>query len=624
MSDAPREYPFYNELRRAVFSGSSRTIVLTGNVQDLFCLDQKGGKPAPATYVPLADFLSRRMDAATLVPVVYELGKPIRFVNDDDRKRFRDAWVRFQTGSTDDSDVKIARFMEPHRKAELDGIPAEFDRQLEEAAGNPAVALTTLQAMCACSRAVVKGQPVFVHEDGTRLQLVIIIEGADLLIPRGQADTMSDASLYRLAICRDWFSDIAFVEGQDTVILITESRSLLHDRVAKLPQLAEVAIPSPDEGERLAFVRWFEAQRAAAGKPVPKYWESAEALAKFTAALTLHALRQLLVDAAHDGRTLTSRDVIKQVEAFIQGQLGEGVVEFRKPEHTFDDLKGFRSEKAFVQAKVLRRLRTTKKHALTSIIVCGAIGAGKTYFWEAVAAMLGIPVLELKNLRSQWFGQTDVIFERLRRVLEALSKVLIYVNEADTAFGGVGADTHETERRLTGKLQAMMADPRLRGRVHWILDTARVHLLSPDLRRPGRGGDLIFAMFDPEGEDRSDFIRWTVEEVLDGQLDDETFRAIDAATKGYYAGAFSSLRAELLGEADGGKLAAAQVLAVVDDITPADIGPTRRYQTLQALLNCTRKSLRPVQYRSLKGEAWEKQIESWNIEAARLEAAGIH
>ena len=92
-----------------------------------------------------------------------------------------------------------------------------------------------------------------------------------------------------------------------------------------------------------------------------------------------------------------------------------------------------------------------------------------------------------------------MIFERLRRVLEALEKVVIFVDEADTQFGGVGAETHSTERRLTGKIQAMMSDPRLRGRVIWLLMTARIHLLSPDIRRPGRVGDLIIPVLDPEG-----------------------------------------------------------------------------------------------------------------------------
>ena len=78
-----------------------------------------------------------------------------------------------------------------------------------------------------------------------------------------------------------------------------------------------------------------------------------------------------------------------------------------------------------------------------------------------------------------WFGQTDVIFERLRRLLMALVKVLIFVDEADTQFGSVGTDAHSTERRLTGKIQAMMSDPQLRGNITWLLMTARIYQLSP-------------------------------------------------------------------------------------------------------------------------------------------------
>ena len=51
----------------------------------------------------------------------------------------------------------------------------------------------------------------------------------------------------------------------------------------------------------------------------------------------------------------------------------------------------------------------------------------------------------------------------------------------------------------------MMSDPKMRGKVIWLLVTARIHMLSPDLRRPGRVGDLIIPTLDPEGEDREAF-----------------------------------------------------------------------------------------------------------------------
>lgn len=617
MSAEKNEYGFLTALGRAIASGSSRAVVLTGSVQDLFFLDGEGG----GTYVPLVDLLSRRLDVATLVPVIYELNGPIRFLHDKDREVFTAAWVRFQTG-LDAGDLKIERFLNPSKKQAHGDIATEFVKSLEETAGNPRLALELLRWMCECSRAMVKGKPVFVDETGTRFQLAVVVEGADFLVPEGPLNAMSDAHLQRVTICRDWFSDLGFMEGGDTVILIAESRSLLNQRVAQMPQLAEVTVPSPDEAARLRFIQWFMARRSVEAKAMPTFWSTGEDLAKATAALSIQSLRQLLVAAAHDGRTLSMQDVMCQVEAFIKGQLGEDVVEFKRPEHSLDDVVGARTAKAFIEREVIPGLRLTTKDALASIIVCGAIGAGKTFLWEAVAARIGIPVLVLKNLRSKWFGETDVIFERLRRVLESLSKVLIYVNEADTAFGGVGADTHETERRLTGRIQAMMADARFRGKVHWLLDTARVHLLSADIRRPGRGGDLIFPVFDPEEEDRTDFIRWVVGSVLEGELDEQAIEKIDAATKGYSAGAFNSLRAELRRKADGKRLTIEEALAIVRDVIPPDIGLERRYQTLQALLNCTRRSLLPKEFRS-EGKGWERQRAEWLREIAELEVAGI-
>ena len=164
------------------------------------------------------------------------------------------------------------------------------------------------------------------------------------------------------------------------------------------------------------------------------------------------------------------------------------------------------------------RITSTGPDAIPGMSVCGPIGSGKTFIFEGLAGELDIPVLVLKNIRSMWFGQTDVIFERLRRLLMALVKVLIFVDEADTQFGDIGRDAHSTERRLTGKIQAMMSDPQLRGNITWLLMTARIYNLSPDLRREGRVGDLVVPVLDPSGKDREDFLRWTIAKVSSSPL----------------------------------------------------------------------------------------------------------
>jgi SpoVK/Ycf46/Vps4 family AAA+-type ATPase len=342
-------------------------------------------------------------------------------------------------------------------------------------------------------------------------------------------------------------------------------------------------------------------------------------LVQLTAGLSLHALQQLLKGALHEKRTLTQVEVVAKVEDFIQSQVGDDVVEFKKPTHRLADCVGFTRLKKFLREEFMPRLVASGPEAIPGAAVCGPIGGGKTYLFEAVAAELDMVVIVLKNIRSQWFGQTDVLFERLRRVLLALSKVLIFVDEADTQFGGVGADTHETERRLTGKLQAMMSDPQLRGRVAWLLVTARIHLLSPDLRRPGRVGDLIIPTLDPEGTDREEFLRWATQGALKDSLSAKELPELLEVTRNLSTAGFAALRSELKAQSArlGAPLSFPQALEIIGDQLPPAIEETRRYQTLQALVNCTRRSLLP------DPKVTDQERQTWAAELRALEAKGI-
>jgi len=599
-------HEFLRQAGRILNSGQARTIVLTGNIYDLFCRAQDEREE----YVPLVSFLTSAWDLPGLMVIAYELNGPIRFLREADAQKVRDAWLLWRSGY-DSNELAVKRMLAKGKElAELDAIVDTYDESLRKALNNPTLALELLRQMCLCSRA---------EQGGKRLlqeNLLVLIEGADLLIPDAPIVHLSDIDRQRVSICHDWFSDPGFLNGGDSVVMIAESRSLLHHRIACLPQLLEVEIPAPDAATRRHFISWFSESQPEPGKL--KLWSTPGELASLTAGLSLHALMQLLKGAKHENRTLTQQEVIAKVEDFIQSQLGEDIIEFKKPTHRLADVVGFRRLKEFLRAELMPRFSAPGSESLAGAAICGPIGGGKTYIFEAVAAELDMVVVVLKNIRSQWFGQTDVIFERLRRVLDALSKVLIFVDEADTQFGGVGPETHETERRLTGKIQAMMSDPALRGRVIWLLVTARIHLLSPDLRRPGRVGDLIIPTLDPEGDDRVEFLHWAVKPVLPQGLTPEQLAQLDQATRGYSAAAFASLRAELKAKAASGQLDFAQVLALVSDSLAPAIEDTRRYQTLQALVNCTRRSLLPDPTVSAE------QRRQWEEELRRLEEKGVH
>jgi len=369
------------------------------------------------------------------------------------------------------------------------------------------------------------------------------------------------------------------------VLLFAESRSLIHPRISRMPQVVSIDVAAPDLASRKHFIQWHSS--VSSNRSVQ---HATDTVAEATAGLSLHAMRQLLLASDYAQKPIERQDTTLQVEQFIQSQLGEDVIEFKKPSQSLRDVIGFSKLKEFLNVYLIPRMKLPDDRALPGAAIAGPIGGGKTFIFEAVAAELDMPVLVLKNIRSQWFGQTDVIFERLKRVLEALEKVVIFVDEADTQFGGVGEGAHETERRLTGKIQGMMSDPKLRGKVIWLLMTARIHLLSPDIRRPGRVGDLIIPILDPIGEDRKDFIRWMLKPT--NFVNDELVNWLDleGLEQDFSSAGFAALRSQFkaIPPKDQDDLKS----TVRDFMQPA-IKRTRRYQTLQALINCTRRSLLP-------------------------------
>ncbi len=619
--DLTFDHSFRREAGAVLDSGQSRSIVLSGNVHDLFYLEPKYAREegAHGSYVSLTDYLKARWgNVKNAILVVMEHNGPIRFARSSHRQALKQAWPHKAAIDEEDSEAGFqAMFRELQERARRSlttgrtPVPDSthpFDDRMKRATGRPAVALQILRKLCELSRDAAPGTPLF------NKSLVILVEWAEMVIPEGDIARMPMVDRDRVSICQDWFSDPAFMQGGDSVVLLTESRSLVNHAVVELPQVLGVEIPAPDMQLRGHYIEWFEATQQE--EPL-QLWDTKKELAAFSAGLSLLALRQLLLGARHRGGEIFQEEVIARVESYIQSQLPEGMVQFKKPHHTLDDVVGYGSLKEWMRTKVMPRLISTGKDALTGAAVSGPIGAGKTFIFEGVAAELGIPVLVLKNLRSKWFGETDAMLEKLYRVLLSLNKVMIFVDEADTMFGGVGADTHETERRLTGKIQTWMSDPRLRGRVTWLLMTARIHLLSPDIRRPGRVGSLIIPILDPQGEDRNAFIDWVLEPVLEElpAKDSEAHKKIQTATAGYSAASFAELRSELY--AEGGELTTEQVLVRIQDQLQPDIGMTRRYQILQALKNCTRRSLLPDPGIS------EDDRAAWDMEIRELEAFGI-
>ena len=273
------KYPFFANLAEILNSEQSRCVIVSGNVHDMFFDGDN--------YVPLIPFIADKTKTKGLIRIVYELNGPIRIL--DDRDKLKNAWIAWKAGV--DADTLLIRGMKQKGESEFDTLARAFDKLMIDAIGNPTLALETMRQLTICSRSSLAGD------------LLIMIEATDMLLPAGNGDvaSLNDKQLHRIAICQDWFADPAFMNGGDSVVMIAESLSLIHPRVGRLPQILNVEVASPSTVERLHYINHY----CENAQFEPKLWSSREDLAAFTAGLSAHAIRQLLLRASYTREELT-------------------------------------------------------------------------------------------------------------------------------------------------------------------------------------------------------------------------------------------------------------------------------------------------------------------------------
>lgn len=581
--------PFFREMADLFISRQANVFLLTGNVTDL--LDGLGvACPAemvdsPERFCHLDRYITRRLESRGRLVITYNIARGINFSANGVYNRLREFHARF------DAAGEVTGEHERDRRA------ARFDRAIAESQVYSFLTLRFLEELCRLSRLYPREAPG---------SLSILVKHAETLLPDSPVSRMGDIDRQKLTLLTEWFTDPGFIDSNDQVLLVSSTEAALHADIRRLPHTALVRIPLPDHGQRGTFLRWVH-QRT--GRKVRMARTEAE-LAGLTAGMTLLTLQNLFLRARHLDRKLDDKDVLHALNRLLASELGDKI-EMVRPAHTMEDVVGASALKAELERLRLLLESRDPSVAPVGILVPGPNGVGKTYIFEAWAAECDRLVIVLKNLRGMYFGETDQIFEKLRNVLEALGNVIVFIDEADTVFGRPGRNTHETEARLFGNLARMMGDPKNRGRIVWLLLTARPDNLAPDLKRSGRAG-LHLPVFDPEGEDRRVYIDFILKRAgFDaGALGGDDRRAIEERTAGFSPADFNEVLVELRAEKLlHGELTTERILAILDNIMPGQIAAQRRVQTLNAFLECSRRSLIPPSLADLdRGEA-ERELE---------------
>lgn len=554
-----QDLDFMRRIRDFYISRQSNQFLLSGNVDDICRLS---GEKDETDFVTVSEYLIKRLATKKRLVITYNIARGVVFENETDR----DIAKRLYLTLFDMEESKLGE--------------RNFDEVVAKSAGYIFPALVFLRKLCqASTRLRGKGIPI-----------ALIVEHADSILPSKPIPQMNDSDRQRLIFFKEWFTESDFTSSDHLLILVSRTASSIHESIRSLPMMVNISIPLPDENERQRFIEWRLAR-----KPELVLSASPAKFAEMSAGMTLLAIEQLVRDAQYRKSDLTRQDFLGYLNRHLINEIGD-YIELVHPDHTLRDVVGNTALKKQL-SKLTKALKSGRTDvAPVGILISGPNGVGKTYVTLAWAAECERIVLVLKNLRSSFFGETDQIFEKIRSVLEVLGNVMIIVDEADTMFGKPGGDTHETEQRLFGNVIKMMGDTRNRSKIIWVLMTARPDNLAPDLKRAGRCG-LHFPMFDPEGEDREEFVDFVLKECGMSLADfkggkKQTFLK---RTEEYSPADFRELIVEIKTEAlaSSKKISPAVVLEVVDDFLPSNIGEQRREQTLQAIRHCSRKSLLP-------------------------------
>lgn len=437
-----------------------------------------------------------------------------------------------------------------------------------------------------------------------RKDFAIVIRYGEAVAPPSRGDIQLDSDRLKVITLENWFSDSTFVSSSDIVLIVAETLNGVHERIVDLPYCAAIQIERPNFEQRKQFVEHLLAEEAAQ-TAIP-----AEHIAFSSAGLTLLSLRQIFRQASYKGVAITSQLIFEKTKEIIEKEL-EGHIEFPNLKYGFEKIIG--------ASRLLKKLKELKECLRgddpdlmpVGILVPGANGVGKTFIYKAFAKECGWVAVVLKNIRGPYVGQTEKNWERIRSVMEAMGNVMVIYDEADTEIGGRSAQTHDVDRRLFGNILKMMSEPSNRGKIVWVIITARPDRLEPDIKRSGRAGEHL-PVFDNEGHEKEAFLKHVLAqaEVDLTQFSAEQLQKFYALTADYFPADFDQVLTELRRRRHlEGALTPEMVLQEVADFIPSDIARQREYQELLAVLECTSREILPDRYADVPREVIQQRVE---------------
>ncbi len=223
--------------------------------------------------------------------------------------------------------------------------------------------------------------------------------------------------------------------------------------------------------------------------------------------LSEHEITQLLTRCFQQDGQISSKDavlVLKEKEQIIKKS---GTLEMIVTNEQFENVGGLSNLKKWLEQKahVLGNLSEALNFGVEApkgAMIVGMPGCGKSLTAKATASLFKLPLLRLDvgSLMGKYVGESESNMRRALKLAEAVSPCVLWVDELEKAFVGIGdgGAGSEVVTRLFGYFLTWMQDKK---DAVFVLATANdISALPPELLRKGRFDEIFYVDFPNKSE----------------------------------------------------------------------------------------------------------------------------
>ena len=207
-------------------------------------------------------------------------------------------------------------------------------------------------------------------------------------------------------------------------------------------------------------------------------------------------LNILSLSVSEDGM-LTYSDlpfILEQKQQLIRKS---GILEMIRLKESIDDIGGLEILKAWLKrkAEIFKQIKKAQDFGVDipkGVLIAGMPGCGKSLTAKAAAKAFDVPLLRLDmgRLMGKYVGESERNMRHAIKITEASSPCVLWIDELEKAFAGIGASSSEVTTRLFGNFLTWMQE---KDSLAFVVATAnKIDALPPELLRKGRFDEIFY------------------------------------------------------------------------------------------------------------------------------------